>query len=164
MIALTFSRQSSFVNYCLWCCHAAMIPPSGLRLRALNGIHGLLGSRDIKLISSTTAFQSLVSGLLYLLAVSITNPIFSEDTNALQTIRSCLNLVRSGMGVAFDPKLLNERYGVTLSKRDKTIVCDLLSLVSVAKCLEITTGSARAWLIQYACNVTTCCTIMDHGF
>ena len=147
LIMLT-SSQSSFVNYFLWCCNAAMIPPSGLRLRALNGIHGLLGSRDIKLVSSTTAFQSLVSGLLYLLAVSMTNPIFSEDTNALQTIRSCLNLVCSGMGVAFDPKLLNERYGVTSSKRDKTIVYDLLSLVSLAKCLEISTGSARAWLIQ----------------
>ena len=67
LIALRISRQS---YYCMQCCNVAMIPPSGLRLRALNGIHGLLGSRDIKLNSSTIASQSLVAGFLYLLAVS----------------------------------------------------------------------------------------------
>lgn len=153
MITLTSLRQSSFVNYCLWCCNAAIIPPSALRLRALNGLHGLLGSRDTKLISTPVAFQSLVSGLLYLLSVSITNPIFSQDTNTLRSIQSCINIVRSGTRVAFDPKLLSDRYGVTLSESDGTEIYDLFALESLAKCLEITTGSARAWLIQYACNV-----------
>jgi hypothetical protein len=153
LITLTSLRQSSFVNYCLWCCNAAIIPPSALRLRALNGLHGLLGSRDTKLISTPAAFQSLISGLLYLLSVSITNPIFSQDTNALKTIQSCINIVRSGTRVAFDPKLLNDRYGVTFLEKDGTDIYDLLALESLTKCLEITTGTARAWLIQYACNV-----------
>lgn len=55
--------------------------------------------------------------------------------------------------MAFDPKLLNERYGVAFSERNGKHIYELLALESLAKCLEVSKGSARAWLIQYACNV-----------
>ncbi|KAF8635387.1 hypothetical protein AX15_000390 [Amanita polypyramis BW_CC] len=146
------NSESSFVNYCLWCCSTSMIPPSGLRLRALNAIHGLLGSRNVKLISSPAAFQSLASGLLNILAVSMTNPVYLKDNDATKTVQSCLNLVYSGACTAFDSKALDERYSAAYSEGDDARIFELLILESLAKCVETTRGPTRAWLVQYVCN------------
>ena len=156
--------QSSFVNYCLWCCNAAMIPPSGLRLRALNAIQGLLGSRNVKPISSPAGFQSLVSGLLNLLAMSMTNPIYLKDNDAMKTIQSCIDLVYSGACAAFDSKALNERYGTAYSKGDDPGIFELLVLETIAKCVDTTTGPTRAWLVQYVFSVNISIELMSYIF
>ncbi|KAK2461214.1 hypothetical protein APHAL10511_006741 [Amanita phalloides] len=146
------NNEISFVNHCLWCCSAAMTTPGRLRLRALNGIHGLLGSREVKLIFTPVAFQSLASGLLNLLGISMTNQMFLEDTDATTIIQSCLNLIRSGACVALDTKVMHERYGAVYSEHNEEGTYGLLLLGSLAKCIETTTGLTRTWLIQYACN------------
>ena len=145
--------QSSFVNYCQWCYVVATTPPGHLRLRALNCIQGLLGAGDTALIRTPTAFESLFAGLLSLVALSSTNPIYFPDSDGMNIIQSCIKVLRSGICAALDPKALMERYGPTYSKGDESTVCDLIAFGSLAKCIESSMGPSRAWLIQYACNV-----------
>ncbi|KAF8636927.1 hypothetical protein AX17_003178 [Amanita inopinata Kibby_2008] len=142
------ANESSFVNHCLWCCRAAMIPPSSLRLRALYSLHSLLAPRDTKMISTPAAFQSVACGLLNLLAVSSTQSMYSSDTDGTRNIRDSLTFLRSGACVAFNSKAVDEQYGAAVSQKGLG-VCDFLLAESLAKCIESTTGRTRAWLIQY---------------
>ncbi|KIL62712.1 hypothetical protein M378DRAFT_80770 [Amanita muscaria Koide BX008] len=145
-------NESSLLNYCQWCCVAALMPPGHLRLRALNGIYGLLGSRNTKLIWSPGAFRSLFADLLRLLALSSTNSLYVPDTDGMILIQDCLNLLRAGSCVAFDLNAVVECYGLAFSSDDEAVIRDLIAVESLAKCVETFTGPTRTWFIQYACN------------
>lgn len=147
----TPSDEAASVARCMWCCKAAMVPPSPNRSRVLGYLWRCIvpGDRN-RAIISPIAMQSVAHGLLMLLASlhALTNPVQEEDVRLTKDL--ILQFISGTFG-ELNEKAVEEEYEARWLPGDmKGAVRKALFLEALTKCLENCAQVTRVWLLQHA--------------
>ncbi|KAF9467893.1 hypothetical protein BDZ94DRAFT_914598 [Collybia nuda] len=142
--------QASGLERYLWCCKAAVIPPSALRTRVVSTLWSLMIPIETNYLATTPdAFQTFAHGLFSLLPSlhpPSTDVIDQED---LALLKEMIFKLRSGCCGQFDEGSLEEEYKVALSPEDDLVIIrGAMLLQALSRCLEECTDETRLWLLQ----------------
>ncbi|KAJ7185784.1 hypothetical protein C8R46DRAFT_937409 [Mycena filopes] len=134
------------MDRCQWCCKAALIPHSPLRLRIMRALRMLLNPAEFAYQATTPAsIQTLAIGLFSLLPT-----LYGSGEEHTIVAESIVHLLAGDYG-ALDVASFEERFNALLVAQDTHgAVRQALVLDSLALCLENGAQSTRQWLLENA--------------
>ncbi|KAJ7441775.1 hypothetical protein B0H11DRAFT_2251834 [Mycena galericulata] len=137
-------NDAAAMERCQWCCKAALIPHSPLRLRIMRALRMLLNPAEFGYQAGTpSAIQTLATGLFSLLPTL--HGSGEEHTIVAEAI---VHLLAGDYG-ALDPVAFEEQYNALFVAQDThEAVRQAVILNSLVLCLENGAESTRQWLLE----------------
>ncbi|KAJ7468081.1 hypothetical protein FB451DRAFT_1401336 [Mycena latifolia] len=131
---------------CLWCCKAALIPHSPLRLRIIRALRLMLNPAEFAYQATTPAsIQTLATGLFSLL------PTLYGSGEEHTTLGEAIVHLLAGDYGALDVAAFEEQFNALFVAQDTHgAVRQALVLDALASCLENGAESTRRWLLENA--------------
>ncbi|KDQ51053.1 hypothetical protein JAAARDRAFT_211351 [Jaapia argillacea MUCL 33604] len=139
------SQEAEF-SRCLWCCKAASMPPSRLRVRIIGVLDRLLSSSEALQSSTPMLFQTLVQELFVLLP-SYTSQ--STSSPELKMLKDIVGRIRRAELLALTSLSIEQEYGISFSKEEGIEhATDSIFLVAVMRCMQHGSDENRRWILQ----------------
>jgi hypothetical protein len=138
------------VERCHWCCKAAAVCATPLRMRILRLLGSILFPRESSFNANTLAtFQSLIHGLFQLLQSIASQPRSGSEEEDVLVVRRLISQVQAGSCGEIERASIEEEYGVSHSRGDDdAVVRQIITAQSLVWCLENGSESNSRWIIH----------------